>query len=111
MSVDLLSRIRDALGTVGDLDRPASHYTPPPPPPIEDCNDDGDEDARKIFDRVEYLVTMQDSGNMRRLINAKKDISDYLNIDYFFVMSIVRDMCNTKVYKALPKRFDRVSRQ
>jgi len=100
--------LRHAFGRMGDSVQPVP---PRNPPQVVERYEPSDDDARRVFDRIEYLMKAQERGQMKRLINARKDISDHLGLDHFFVMSIVREVCNPKAYRAAPKRFDRESRE
>jgi hypothetical protein len=109
MKTDLLQTLRSAFGRVGDIQKRTTDA--PPPPPRVERHEPNDEDALRVFDRIEYLMKAQESGKMKRLINAHKDISNHLGLDHFFVMSIVREVCNPNSYRAAPKRFDRETRE
>jgi hypothetical protein len=112
MNTDLFSKMRAAFGWIGDVNTARIKPVPPQrPPEVETFGSGDDEAARRVFDRIEYLMTLQERGRMKRLINARKDISNHLGLDHYFVMSIVREVCNPKAYRAAPKRFDRESRE
>jgi hypothetical protein len=112
MNTDLFIKMRSAFGRIGDVNTARIKPVPPQrPPQVETFGSGDDEVAQRIFDRIEKLITLQDRGQMKRLINARKDISNHLGLDHFIVMSIVREVCNPKAYRAAPKRFDRESQE
>lgn len=109
MKTDLLSRMRSAFGRIGDVDPARVRPVPPQRPPrIENFDSGDDETVKRILDRMEVLIIAQDEGRMKRVINARKDISDYLRIDHFVVMGVVRFTFSSR---AIQMRFDRESRK
>jgi len=103
MKTDLFEKVRAAFGKIGD-----TNPVPPQRPPHVNNFDGGDDGyVKRILDRMEVLLIAQDEGRMKRAINARRDISEHLKIDYFVVMRVIHYLFESKAIKA---RFDRESR-
>lgn len=106
MTDTALRELREAFGVLGTSSQEA--VVPPPPSHASQPDDNLDYQLRRIFDRIEFLVDMQDRRYMKHYILIRQEVFDPLDVPpHYMSWQLVLTVCRQVIQQScLRERFD-----